>query len=211
MDSDVLNLVKFGPDGLIPAVAQDAATGEVLMVAMMNAEALARTISSGDAWYWSRSRRQLWRKGEESGHTQRVREVRVDCDCDAVLLVVHQTGHGCHTGRHSCFYRDVEGRERPVRPRTDILDEVYAVIQMRGALMPDGSYTARLIRSGLEAIAGKVKEETEELIRAAGEETDRRVVEEAADLLYHTMVLLAGRSIGLDEVHRELERRRHGR
>lgn len=197
MDSDVLNFVKFGPDGLIPAVAQDAATGEVLMVAMMNAEALARTVSSGDAWYWSRSRGQLWRKGEESGHTQRVREVRVDCDCDAVLLVVHQTGHGCHTGRHSCFYRDVEGREQAARRRADILDEVYAVIQMRGALMPDGSYTARLIRSGLEAIAGKVREETEELIRAAGEETNQRVVQEAADLLYHTMVLLAGRSIGL--------------
>lgn len=211
MNGDAMNVVKFGPDGLVPAVAQDAATGEVLMVACMNAEALARTVAGGDAWYWSRSRGQLWRKGEASGHTQRVREVRVDCDGDAVLLIVHQTGHACHTGRRSCFYRDVESREQAARPRADILDEVYAVIQMRGAQMPDGSYTARLIRSGLEAIAGKVREETEELIRAADEETDRRVAEEAADLLYHAMILLAGCGVGLDEVRRELERRRHAR
>jgi phosphoribosyl-ATP pyrophosphohydrolase/phosphoribosyl-AMP cyclohydrolase len=135
----------------------------------------------------------------------------VDCDGDAVLLIVHQTGHACHTGRRSCFYRDVEGRERAARLRADILDEVYAVIQMRGAQMPDGSYTARLIRSGLEAIAGKVREETEELIRAGREETDRRVAEEAADLLYHAMVLLAGRGVGLDDVRHELERRRYAR
>jgi phosphoribosyl-ATP pyrophosphohydrolase/phosphoribosyl-AMP cyclohydrolase len=208
MDRDTMQAVKFGADGLLPAIAQDAVTGDVLMVAYMNADALRRTVETGEAWYWSRSRARLWRKGEESGHTQRVRDVRVDCDGDALLLVVDQTGPACHTGRPSCFYRDIDGHEHAGLPAAETLGGLFALIQDRAAQMPDGSYTARLIRGGPEAIAGKVREESDELIRAAREESDRRVVEEAADLLYHTMVLLAGRGVALDDVRRELERRR---
>lgn len=205
-----LDGIKF-TDGLIVAVAQDSATGEVLMVAQMDAEALRRTVQTGDAWYWSRSRKRLWRKGEESGHTQRVREIRLDCDGDAMLLVVEQAGDACHTGHHSCFFRDVHGAERPGPPPADVLDEVFAVIQDRAARLPQESYTARLIRGGRDVVVAKVREESAELVRAADAETDRRVAEEAADLLYHVMVLLASRGVSLDDVRRELLHRRHGR
>jgi len=211
MSGRVADGIAFGDDGLITAVAQDAATGEVLMVAHMDEEALRRTVATGEAWYWSRSRRGLWRKGETSGHTQRVREIRVDCDGDAVLLVVEQTGGACHTGHHSCFFRDARGVEQPGPPAAGVLDEVFAVIQDRARRLPEASYTARLLRGGGGAIAAKVEEESAELVRAAAGETDRRVAEEAADLLFHAMVLLASRGVTLDDVRRELLRRRHGR
>lgn len=201
--------VKFDTEGLVPVVAQDATTGQVLMLAYMNEEALARTVATGDAWYWSRSRGRLWRKGEESGDVQRVREMRVDCDGDALLLVVDQQGSACHTGHHACFFRDLGGVVREA-PATDILDEVFAVIGERAARRPAGSYTARLLAGGHEAIASKVAEESAELIRAGREESNRRVAEEAADLLFHAMVLLARRGVSLDDVRRELTRRRHG-
>ena len=203
--------VRFGSDGLIPVVAQDARTGRVLMLAYMNGEALERTRSSGEAWYWSRSRRRLWRKGEESGHKQRVREIRVDCDQDALLLIVEQTGPACHTGHGSCFFRNAEGEERPDVPAADILDEMAGVIAERAATLPEGSYTAELLRGGEAAVATKVAEESEELIRAAREESTGRVAEEAADLLYHSLVLMAFRGLTLDDVRAELRRRRHGR
>jgi phosphoribosyl-ATP pyrophosphohydrolase/phosphoribosyl-AMP cyclohydrolase len=199
--------LRFGPDGLIPAVAQDAQTGRVLMVAYMNREALERTRASGEAWYWSRSRGRLWRKGETSGHRQRVREIRVDCDGDAVLLLVDQVGAACHTGQISCFFRDLDGRERPAEP-ADILDELTAVIADRRAAQPEGSYTAALLAQGTDAVAAKIEEEAEELTRAAREETEARVAEEAADLLYHTLVLLAARGVALDDVRAVLRRRR---
>src|SRR5688572_14989674 len=126
MDRDTMQAVKFGADGLLPAIAQDAVTGSVLMVAHMNAEALRRTVETGEAWYWSRSRARLWRKGEESGHAQRVRDVRVDCDGDALLLVVDQTGPACHTGRPSCFYRDLDGRELSGLPAAETLGGLFA-------------------------------------------------------------------------------------
>jgi len=205
-----LDHVRF-TDGLIAAVAQDRSTGEVLMVAHLDGEALRRTLRTGEAWYRSRSRHGLWRKGETSGHVQRVQELRLDCDGDAVLLVVEQTGPACHTGHRSCFFRDLHGAERPGPPSVDVLDEVFVVIQDRAARQPESSYTAGLIRAGREAVAAKVREESAELIQAADAESDRRVVEEAADLLYHMMVLLASRGVSLDEVRRELRRRRDGR
>ncbi len=206
--------LTFGPDGLLPAVAQDARSGAVLMVAYMNQEALERTLESGRAWYWSRSRKKLWQKGEDSGHTQQVREIRVDCDTDAVLLLVDQTGPACHTGHQSCFFRDAQGREISTETpaaRGDILEELFGLLRERRAQLPEGSYSAELFRSGRARIGAKVMEEAEELTRAAGEESDQRVVEEAADLLYHSWVLLLDRGIDLQAVRSELERRRHGR
>lgn len=209
---DRLERVEFDRDGLIPAVVQDAVTGGVLMLAYMNREALERTAATHDAWYWSRSRQRLWRKGEESGHTQRVREIRVDCDGDALLLVVEQTGAACHTGRHSCFHRDLSGTEGAADASgAGILDDVFSVIRRRRQELPEGSYTTRLFRAGQTAITAKVAEESEELIRAAREESEQRVAEEAADLLFHSMVLLASRGVGLDDVRRALDRRRRGR
>lgn len=204
---------RFGPDGLIPAVAQDARTGRVLMLAYMDAEALARTRATGEAWYRSRSRGRLWRKGETSGHVQRVREIVVDCDGDALLLVVDQTGPACHTGEASCFFRGLDGGRRDAAPggAGDILDELAAVIAARARARPAGSYTARLLRDGPEAAAAKVAEESEELIRAVRAESPERAAEEAADVLYHALVLLATRGVGLDDVRAVLRRRRYGR
>ncbi len=205
--------LKFAADGLIPAVAQDARTGEVLMVAYMNREALERTLRSGRAWYWSRSRGALWQKGEDSGHTQRVREVRVDCDGDTVLLVVDQEGPACHTGHRSCFYRDPQGRELPdgeLPVAGDIFEALFDLLKSRRATMPSGSYTATLLREGRAKIGAKVMEEAEELTRAAREESAHRVVEEAADLVYHTWVLLMEQGIELSALRQELERRRDG-
>lgn len=215
--------VRFDRDGLVPAVVQDALTGEVLMLAYMDREALERTVATGDAWYWSRSRRRLWRKGEESGHAQRVQAIQMDCDGDAVLLSVRQTGPACHTGRRSCFHNTVGRPDDIAGPcgteesggadaaGGGIVDEVFAVIRRRLRDLPEVSYTAGLFRAGQRAIGAKVAEESKELIRAAAQESDRRVVEEAADLLFHSLVLLAGRGIDLRDVRRELERRRRGR
>ncbi len=203
--------VRFGPDGLVPAVAQDAQTGRVLMVAWADREALDRTLRTGQAWYWSRSRGRLWRKGAGSGHTQRVREVRVDCDGDALLLVVDQTGPACHTGRATCFFRTPSGEELDAPARADPLDQVFAVIGERARSLPEGSYTASLLRGGIPAVAAKVREEADELARAGAQEDAGRVVEEAADLFYHALVLLAARGVSLDDVRAVLARRRHAR
>ncbi len=208
--------LKYDPQGLIPVVAQDATSGEVLMVAYMNEAAVQRTAESGDAWYWSRARRRLWRKGEDSGHTQRVRQMRVDCDGDALLLVVDQRGPACHTGQRSCFYRDLEERGAPSAAgggtaAEDGLHELFARLVRRRQDMPEGSYTAALLRGGGAAIAAKVREESGEVVHAALAETDQRLIEETADLLYHTLVLLVERGVTLDDVYTELARRRHER
>lgn len=205
--------LNYDSQGLIPAVAQDAATGQVLMVAYMNREALGKTLQTGEAWYWSRSRRALWRKGEESGHTQTVRALRVDCDADALVLTVEQQGAACHTGHRTCFFRTLDGSEAITdaeRAGTDILDELFALLKSRRAEMPARSYTTSLLRAGKAAIADKVREEAEELVRAGQTETDGRVVEEAADLIYHAWLLLVDRGVELQDVRRELIRRRNG-
>ncbi|MDQ7820908.1 MAG: bifunctional phosphoribosyl-AMP cyclohydrolase/phosphoribosyl-ATP diphosphatase HisIE [Armatimonadota bacterium] len=206
-----MDAVRFGPDGVVTVVVQDARTGEVLMVASADREALERTARTGQAWYWSRSRGRLWRKGETSGHIQRVREIRVDCDGDAVLFVVDQTGPACHTGRRTCFHRALGGEDLTAPARPDVLDEVFAVVQERAASLPEGSYTAALLRGGMPAVAAKVREEADELARAGGQEDAGRVAEEAADLFYHALVLLAARGVSLDDVRAVLARRRHAR
>lgn len=212
--------VIYDASGLVTVVAQDAATGEVLMVAHMTREALERTLATGQAWYWSRSRRQLWRKGETSGHTQRVVEVRGDCDGDAILLKVEQTGPACHTGHRSCFFRSVapDGRlaggpaeavaETPRTAGPEILTELAAVLAERRRAPAAGSYTAGLFTAGVARLNEKVMEEAAEVARAARKETSRRLVEETADLWFHSLVLLVHQGISPTEIFTELARRR---
>ena len=213
--------VAFDAAGLVTAVAQDASTGAVLMVAYMNREALERTLATGQAWYWSRRRRRLWRKGEESGHTQRVRDVRVDCDGDALLLSVDQVGPACHTGRPTCFYRSIADdgtgiragaaavgppAERAAGP--EILRELGEVLADRMRAPRRGSYTSGLFGEGLARLNEKVMEEAAEVTKAARKETPGRLVEETADLWFHSLALLVHQGVDPGLVFRELARRR---
>lgn len=209
--------IRYDGAGLVTVVAQEARTGEVLMVAHMTREALERTLATGQAWYWSRSRGRLWRKGETSGHTQRVLEVRGDCDGDAVVLKVEQTGPACHTGRRSCFYRTVapggslvEGTERPGGDGAgpEILTELAGVLAERRRAPTAGSYTAGLFAEGLARLNEKIMEEAAEVTRAARKETPERLVEETADLWFHSLALLVYQGIDPGQVFAALARRR---
>lgn len=182
--------------GLLPCVVQDARTGTVLMLAWMTPEALARTRETGEAWFWSRSRQSLWRKGETSGHTQRVVDLRYDCDGDAIVVGVIPRGPACHTGRTSCFHHDADGRRQDIGG--PVLARLAQVIADRARAQPAGSYTAALLAGGVERIGAKVTEEAEEVVRAARGESDERLAEETADLLYHLLVLLAARAVRLE-------------
>lgn len=214
--------LKWDAQGLIPAVAQETATGEVLMVAWMDREALAKTLETGLAHYWSRSRRALWRKGETSGHGQHVDGVYADCDGDTLLVQVHQDGVACHTGARTCFFNRLGGG-RLEGGRLDggavpalsgagpaMLEVLERVLQSRKVERPEGSYTAGLFARGETQICRKIGEEATEVVTAAlGGEGDPRVVSEIADLWFHTMVLLASRGIPLRRVFEELAAR-HG-
>ncbi len=192
-----LDDVHFGNDGLVPVVAQSALSGEVLMLAYADRAALERTRDTGEAHYHSRSRGALWKKGESSGHTQRVQEVRLDCDGDAVLYVVRQTGPACHTGAPTCFGA----------PTGHTLTRLAHTVAERARAKPVGSYTARLLDEGTAKIAQKVGEEAVETVVAATAEDASRLASEAADLLYHLLVLLEAKRLPLDRVLEELERR----
>jgi phosphoribosyl-AMP cyclohydrolase / phosphoribosyl-ATP pyrophosphohydrolase len=176
-----------------PAIVQDSATGRVLMLAWMNDEAERLTRETNEAWFWSRSRERLWRKGETSGNTLAVDELRDDCDGDAILLRVTPAGPACHTGSTTCF-----------------APELWRTISERALERPDGSYTASLLEAGIGACARKVGEEAVELSVAALDETDERVVEEAADLVYHLYVLLAARGLDVAQVEDALRLRASG-
>ncbi len=206
--------VRFDGGGLVPVVAQDAATGDVLTLAYANREALERTLATGEAHFYSRSRRELWRKGETSGNTQRVVEVRLDCDGDAVLYRVEPHGPACHTGESSCFFRTMAGDGVGVaREGADgvslgtMVERIAGIIAQRHAEMPEESYTAGLIRRGPERVAQKVGEEAVEVVIAALR--DDRLAEETADLVYHLLVLLEERGVGTEKVAGVL-RDRHG-
>lgn len=196
---------KYNDQGLVPAVAQDARTGEVLMLAWMDAEAWQKTLATMEAHFWSRERSKLWRKGETSGNTMRVMEVALDCDADAILLRVTSAGAACHTGERSCFYTRVAGQAQDTS--AGFLHVLDAVIHERKSNPINESYTSGLFREGLPKISQKVGEESTETIVAALGESDERVVCEAADLIYHTLVLLAARGLGLTDVEAELSRR----
>lgn len=197
-DNSWLSAVRFGADGLVPVVAQEWRSGNVLMLAYANREALELTAATGQAHYYSRSRARLWRKGETSGHRQAIREVTVDCDGDTVLYQVEQTGPACHTGTLTCFADDAGGH---------LLTRLAATIARRAAERPAGSYTARLLDGGVAKISQKVGEEAVEVVVAANSEDGDRLASEAADLLYHLLVLLQARGVPLDAVWKELEHR----
>ncbi len=200
--------LKFDERGLIPAVVQEADTGEVLMVAWMDRPALEATLNTGLTHFWSRSRAALWRKGETSGHSQHVQGVYADCDGDTLLVQVHQEGVACHTGNRTCFFSALQGGA----PVGGMLERLENVIHARRTQPTPGSYVAELLTKGQGAIARKIGEEASEVITAAlGGEGDRRVIEEVADLWFHTMVLLGARGLPLREVLKELARRHQAR
>ena len=195
--------ISWDERGLAPCVVQDWRTGEVLTLAYMNAESLDRTIASGEVWFWSRSRAELWHKGETSGNTLTVRALRYDCDCDALLALVEPAGPACHTGKRTCFHN---GDAEPGAPH-EALPALERTIAQRRAADAAGSYTAKLLADP-PLIGQKVEEEAEEVARAARAESDDRVASEAADVLYHLTVLLAARGLSLDDALVELNARR---
>ena len=204
-----MSKIKFDGNGLVPAIAQDARTGRVLMLAYMNAQSLQMTLDSGYATYFSRSRQQLWRKGETSGHTQRVLEMRYDCDGDALLLTVEQEGPACHTGENSCFHNPILTADADDLPPTaDVVQQVYDVICDRKEHPREGSYTNYLLDKGVEKICKKVGEEASETIIAAMKRSKPEVCYEAADLVYHLLVLLFEQGVTPDDLWTELARRR---
>jgi len=196
--------IAFDEQGLVPCVVQDWTTGEVLTLAYMNREALDRTLESGEIHFWSRSRNELWRKGETSGNTQRLRSLRYDCDGDALLALVEPAGPACHTGERTCFYRTLGEPRVAVH---EALASLSRTLASRQAEMPDGSYSAELFRAGPDAIGAKVEEEAEETARAAREESDERLRAEAADLVYHLGVLLQARGMSFADALEELTNR----
>lgn len=189
--------------GLIPVLVQDRASGDVLMLAYANADALARTAESGLAHFWSRSRQALWRKGETSGNALRVREVRADCDRDALLMVVEPEGPACHTGARTCF-------GETTATGAGMLEELRRVIASRRQSSPEGSYTARLLAKGLDHTLKKIGEESAEVVIAAKGESDERLAEESADLVFHLLVALEQRGVRPGQVLEVLRRRRGG-
>jgi phosphoribosyl-ATP pyrophosphohydrolase/phosphoribosyl-AMP cyclohydrolase len=198
--------VRYDEKGLVPVIAQDASTGEVLMLAYANREAVKQTTKTGEAHYYSRSRGELWRKGETSGNTQRVVEVRLDCDGDTLLYKVYPRGPACHTGERSCFFTTLAGEEDEDAPdlgRT--LTRLAGTIAGRHHEMPESSYTAKLLERGTGHISQKVGEEAVEVVVAALE--GERLAEESADLLYHLLVLLEERGVRVEEVAKVLDER----
>lgn len=215
----MINDIKFDEQGLVPAIIQDNQSGQVLMMAYMNAESLAKTLSTGKTWFYSRSRQALWMKGETSGHVQAVKEVYYDCDEDTLLIKVEQTGTACHTGHYSCFYRNMDGQEvapvlvDPNRVYSStagpgILYELYDLILDRQVHRPEGSYTSYLFDKGLDKILKKVGEESAEVIIAAKNRSRSELVYESSDLLYHWLVLLVEQGVTLEDIFLELKSRR---
>ncbi|HMD51754.1 MAG TPA: bifunctional phosphoribosyl-AMP cyclohydrolase/phosphoribosyl-ATP diphosphatase HisIE [Solirubrobacteraceae bacterium] len=202
-DSAIDEQVSYDEAGLVPCVVQDWATGEVLTLAYMNATALELTRETGELHLWSRSRSELWHKGATSGNVQSVRAIRIDCDGDCLLALVEPAGPACHTGERTCFHR---GELEPGAP-SEVLPALERVLAQRQLDRPGGSYTVALLDDP-ERIGEKVMEEAEEVSRAAREESDERVDEEAADLLYHLLVLLRSRGRSLTDPERVLDGRR---
>ena len=202
--------IKLNDKGLVPAIAQDINTGEVLMLGYMNPGSLKRTVEGEQVWFYSRSREDLWHKGELSGNYLNLREAWVDCDADTILLKVEPDGPACHTGEISCFYtkmEDIPEDYEPTESGSGILDELFAVIQDRQLEQPEGSYTARLLQEGTARIAQKVIEEAGETAIAAVQGDRAGLSGEVADLLYHTLVLLADSGLKPQEIWEVLRAR----
>jgi phosphoribosyl-ATP pyrophosphohydrolase/phosphoribosyl-AMP cyclohydrolase len=209
--------LKFDDRGLVPVVAQDHASGEVLTLAYASEESLRLTVETGELHFYSRSREEIWRKGETSGNVLKLRQLRLDCDGDAVVALVEPTGPACHTGARSCFHREIAdpaptdgdpASPREPRPAVhEMLATLERTLRSRAAERPAGSYTVKLLDDP-KLIGEKVEEEAEEVVRAAREESDERVAEEAADLLYHLAVLLASREVPQSAAMEVLDGRR---
>ncbi len=199
--------LRFDERGLVPVIAQDHVSGEVLTLAYGNEESLRLTQETGELHFYSRSREEIWRKGETSGNVLKLRQLRLDCDSDAVVALVEPTGPACHTGERSCFHRRIDG-ENGIDPALhEILATLERTLRSRAAERPEGSYTVQLLDDPA-LIGEKVEEEAEEVVRAAREESDERVAEEAADVLYHLAVLLASREVPQARVLEVLDGRR---
>jgi len=222
MDS-LINSIKFDEKGLVPVVTQEEKTNEVLMVAYMNQEAFTKTMETGKVHYWSRSRKKLWLKGENSGHFQYVKSIKIDCDGDTLLIKVEQIDSACHTGNHSCFYRDINieaasknssdvnskvaFKDEKVYNKAYVLQELYDVISDRAINPKEGSYTNYLFQKGIDKILKKVGEETAEVIIAAKNNVKDEIRYEIADLFYHLFVLMVERKVAPDDIYDELKKR----
>lgn len=208
-DGEGSDRIRFGDDGLVPAIVQDATTGRVLTLAWMNAESLEKTLETGETWFWSRSRGELWHKGATSGNTQEIAGVATDCDRDAIVVSVVPAGPACHTGEISCFHDPLQGDVGPDNAPFAMLPDLEEIIAARAAdADPGSSYTASLLAKGIDTMCKKVGEEaTEVAIAAKGGERDQ-LVYESADLLYHLMVLWQSQGISVAEVAEELASRR---
>lgn len=208
----LLEQISWSPEGLVPAVVQDALSKEVLMLAYMNKESLQKSLESGQTWFWSRSRSELWNKGATSGNTQEIVSLHYDCDGDTLLVKVQQKGPACHTGAYSCFYRGASKDEKTVTEQLSKKDDRFgplsrleATIAQRDAERPEGAYTTYLFEKGVDKILKKVGEETAEVIIAAKNRDQDELRCEAADLIFHLMVLLREQGIPFDNVLQELE------
>lgn len=205
--------IKFDEHNLVPAIVQDANTLQVLTLAFMSVESLKQTTDSGETWFWSRSRSSLWHKGEISGNKQRVVDVSIDCDYDAIRVLVEPAGPACHTGAQSCFHNELQDapasdqRKCPTDLGT-VLNDLFALIESRKRERPEDSYTTYLLDQGLDKILKKVGEESTETIIAAKNEDADALVREMADLLYHLIVLMVERGVSLQQVSTELNSRR---
>jgi len=198
MDFEI-DQVKFDERGLVPSIIQDAQTREVLTLAYMNRESLQRALETNETWFWSRSRNELWHKGETSGNTQLIVDIKIDCDGDALVVLVSPAGPACHTGARSCFADD-----EATFSLSQTLDQLYGLILDRQRERPANSYTTYLFDQGLDKILKKVGEEATETVVAAKNESQKELVGEASDLFYHLLVLLVARNISLDQIREEL-------
>lgn len=205
-----IDQIRFNEQGLVPAIAQDYLDGTVLMMAWMNAEALRKTMDTGEVWYWSRSRQELWHKGATSGHIQKVKGLRYDCDSDALLVTIEQVGDiACHTGERSCFHQiENSGSTQVLPPSADTLSQVFNVIRDRKRNPQPGSYTNKLFEGGDNKILQKIGEEAVEVVMACKDDEADEIAGEVADLLYHTLVAIAHHDVDLNDVYRKLQSRR---
>ncbi|MCK4777059.1 MAG: bifunctional phosphoribosyl-AMP cyclohydrolase/phosphoribosyl-ATP diphosphatase HisIE [Actinomycetia bacterium] len=208
--------IKYNEKGLVPAIIQDFNTQQVLMLAYMNEESLKRTLETGVTWFFSRSRQQLWNKGETSGNKQFVKEIKYDCDKDTLLIHVDQIGVACHTGNKTCFFETL-GEKAEKKSfystidigQTTILEELYSIILARRDASPEGSYTADLFKEGKEKIYDKVLKGTNEVVDAIKKDDKEKIVSEFSDLFYHLLVLMASVDISLSNIESELEKRKN--
>lgn len=209
---EFINELKFNAHGLIPAVVQNIETKEVLMVAYMNADTLKQTIETGRATFWSRSRKEVWVKGDTSGNYMYVKEIRVDCDADCLVLLVNPAGPACHTGNRSCFFRKVEDgklvKDDNAPERNDIFEREQAVVIDRKKNPEEGSYTNYLFDKGEDKILKKVGEEAAEVVIAGKNRDKGEISYEVSDLIYHLTVMLVDNDMTWDDIYKEMERRR---